>query len=1048
MRINVEPTRVELVEGTPFTVAITVTNTSPVIGGYHLRILGADPSWVTLEAENLSLFPDTSQTVTATVLIPKGVNSGDRRIAVQVRELTPPQSIAVAEIDLLVPAREALRLALTPMTVIAGKTAKFGVIAENIGNTPLTAMPIGIDPEDKIHFEFIPAYLDLAPGEHVIADMRATARRRWFGTPVVRPFGIATAPPEPAAPPGPVAPGEEEPVPEPPEPLAQGTMLQKPRLSRGALSLISLLLAVSVFAVVITIALSRLVGVSAADRDLAIQVASAQTSGVGTGTSTIGGAVSLLTNGAPAVGVAVELFAAGDLTNAIISTATNDKGLWAVKSLGAGSYKVRFRGAGFAQVWYPNALDGSSAQAVQLQAGQSVTNLAVALGGLPATVSGQVIGDDPAGAVLTVQVPVSNLQPVTKVNPPTVNGGTVTAAPAGPTTGVGDAAAVTTAVPGLRPQAPATRPLDANAANAGAAVQTTAPGPTGAAVPPAGTPGGTAAEPGAVLKTIPIAADGMFSISDLPSPAVYDLVVSKVGYATDTQRIDLAGGESRSGIQLHLRTGDGLISGTIVGPDGPLGGAIVTGLTGTTSVKTQSLTSGSVGAFTLRGLVTPATYTVTVTLAGYGTVTSTLNLSAGQKLTGVQLTLANASGSLAGMVTSLPGGAPAPGVTVAVTGGDTKVSTVTQSTGNVGAWTVAGLPIPGTYTITFSRSDLQSQTVAVAVDSAGRVTGGATTSTGVNVSMTSAFAVVTGIVTQESTPGKPAQKVGEAIISLTSGSASYTVTSASVPDSNLGLYEVTRVEPGTYTLSAQRAGTTPTTVIITVVAGQVLTYNPVMIPPASLSGQVFDRSGGSTNGLQVNLYLSSAYPAQVYKTTSTDVGGHYSFPQVDAPQAYVVEVRSTLTGPLGSQTVVLGASQAGILNITVGTTATSAAAAPSTTTAAAPPATSPPAAPTVPQAPPAVPAAAPIVTTQPNDLTDPTIPASFFTAAATGTPTPTVQWQVSINGGTTFTDIPGATSTTYSFTVDPADSGNQYRAVFTNSLGVATSNSATLTVNP
>ena len=73
-------------------------------------MLGADPSWVTLETENLSLFPDASQTVRALVRIPPGVAAGERRMAVQVRELTPPQAISIAEIELVVPASEALRV--------------------------------------------------------------------------------------------------------------------------------------------------------------------------------------------------------------------------------------------------------------------------------------------------------------------------------------------------------------------------------------------------------------------------------------------------------------------------------------------------------------------------------------------------------------------------------------------------------------------------------------------------------------------------------------------------------------------------------------------------------------------------------------------------------------------------------------------------------------------------------------------------------------------------------------------------------------------------
>ena len=54
-------------------------------------------------------------------------------------------------------------------------------------------------------------------------------------------------------------------------------------------------------------------------------------------------------------------------------------------------------------------------------------------------------------------------------------------------------------------------------------------------------------------------------------------------------------------MQLRLRTGDGLISGTVTGPDGPLGGAVITATTGANKVETVSLTEGDVGAFTLRG---------------------------------------------------------------------------------------------------------------------------------------------------------------------------------------------------------------------------------------------------------------------------------------------------------------------------------------------------------------------------------------------------------------------------------------------------------------
>jgi len=69
-----------------------------------------------------------------------------------------------------------------------------------------------------------------------------------------------------------------------------------------------------------------------------------------------------------------------------------------------------------------------------------------------------------------------------------------------------------------------------------------------------------------------------------------------------------------------------------------------------------------------------------------------------------------------------------------------------------------------------------------------------------------------------------------------------------------------------------------------------------------------------------------------------------------------------------------------------------------------------------------------------------------FSAADGGTPTPTVQWQLSVDGGNTFSNISGATATTYKITAQSGDNGYQYRAVFTNPYGVARTSAATLTV--
>jgi hypothetical protein len=90
---------------------------------------------------------------------------------------------------------------------------------------------------------------------------------------------------------------------------------------------------------------------------------------------------------------------------------------------------------------------------------------------------------------------------------------------------------------------------------------------------------------------------------------------------------------------------------------------------------------------------------------------------------------------------------------------------------------------------------------------------------------------------------------------------------------------------------------------------------------------------------------------------------------------------------------------------------------------------------------------APLVTLQPQSQTNCGGTTATFTAAATGTPAPTVQWQESTNGGIIWADLPGAISTTYNPASVVGNNSKLYRAVFNNAGGTATSSTARLTVN-
>ncbi len=89
---------------------------------------------------------------------------------------------------------------------------------------------------------------------------------------------------------------------------------------------------------------------------------------------------------------------------------------------------------------------------------------------------------------------------------------------------------------------------------------------------------------------------------------------------------------------------------------------------------------------------------------------------------------------------------------------------------------------------------------------------------------------------------------------------------------------------------------------------------------------------------------------------------------------------------------------------------------------------------------------APQVTSEPVNVSVTSGASATFTAAASGNPAPSVQWEVSTNGGGSWADLAGAISPSLSFSAGASGNGDQYRAVFSNRVGSATSSAATLIV--
>lgn len=92
-----------------------------------------------------------------------------------------------------------------------------------------------------------------------------------------------------------------------------------------------------------------------------------------------------------------------------------------------------------------------------------------------------------------------------------------------------------------------------------------------------------------------------------------------------------------------------------------------------------------------------------------------------------------------------------------------------------------------------------------------------------------------------------------------------------------------------------------------------------------------------------------------------------------------------------------------------------------------------------------LPGSGPSISGQPIDQTVCNGSNATFSATSTGT----YQWQVSTDGGTTWSNISGANSSSYTLTgATMAENNNEYHVIVTGQCGSTTSASATLTVNP
>ncbi len=736
MRARLLSESLALTPGRPARIDLEVVNDLEIIDGVQAAIEGAPGLTWQVSPASVPLFPEDSGRLTLELSAAPTFPAGDHEILVTVTSAAggPPARL---RLPLNVAAAPGAALKIKPLVRSGRHRARYRVQIRNTGNTPLEMSLVGSDPNRQAPVRFERPVVSVGPGESALSAMSVSCRRHLFGGDISHQLSVVAST-------GAL------------EADARAVFRQTPVIPRGVRTAFILVLIVALWAGIFATLLSRAlagdpltkqvpasfyaslgqanraqlsslggargpVGLAAAST--AAPAGAVPKSGlvIGVGGS-VAGTVEAASTGTGIGRINVEIFRAGGGSVPVASAATAANGTYAVPGLLPGSYTVLFEAQGFRPVWYPAATSAAAARPVTVQALQTTARIDATIAGLPGTVTGLV------------------------------------------DTGVSPSPPVTVTV---QPEQ------------------------------------GASSRPVATVRTNAL---GAYTIAGLPTPGTYDLSFTSPDFQLASATDVLSGGEHLIANTVVLSAADGSISGSVTAGKTPLGGVTITAQANGQTFTVATPTTGPVGEFSFVNLPSPATYLLTFTKAGYGTVIVGEQLGPGQNLAHLAVHLSGGAGDIAGVVSS-SAGTPLGGATVSVDGVNPAVSTETLTAGAIGSYSLSGLATPATYTLTFSAPGHESRTIAVSLPSSGSA--GA-----VDVRLPSALATITGRVVG---PSGTLAGVG---ISATDGTTVTTTTSTSQP---AGGFLLSGLSPGSYAVTFTSPGLQPATYLVAVAPGQTRT---------------------------------------------------------------------------------------------------------------------------------------------------------------------------------------------------------------------------------
>ncbi|MFT5221757.1 MAG: hypothetical protein ACI867_000051 [Glaciecola sp.] len=711
LRVNLETSQLDFVPGEESETELRVLNTSGVIEQVSVEIVGVLADSVQITPRQLTMFPHESAVVRLRLRFDERMPAGDHDLLVVAAGASGRLAPAIETLTIVVPPIPAIKVKAEPPLRTAGRKGNFDLSVANTGNTPLTVRLRAVDANRALSLVLEKQTFTLPVDQSEILTLTAKGRRPFSGTPIDHLVTVDV-----------VANGLEE--------VAELQFRQKPRLTAGVVTLLTLLLVVGLWAAAMffgvaqalsppvptkVIAASFIEGIGIEDLDAT--VVGGSVSGTVTSTST----------GQPLASIAVEAFRLdGSL---VAATATEEDGSFELTGLLPVRHRLFIRGSGFVSQSWPDLLLASP--------DGSLAAVNVALVGAPGALGGQAIAGD--GAAVLVLVEALDL----------IGGGSSKTIEAD-SDGVWSTAGLTApAIYRITYQAEGyspvviMQPLDAGQqlvlnttrlpAARGQLRGTVVDGRTGLPVGGVEVLALRGADDSS-FTTPTSGSVGVFVFEGLETPATYLLTFTAAGYAPQTRTFRLGPGERTTNLLVFLSPATGELTGTVRSvEDGQLLGGVQVLVTGRGyEYETETLAPpegvAGAGAFQLRGLPLPLPgarpffYTVTFVLEGRLSETVRIDLSSEVSEAAANVRMAKSVGSFSGLVFFDDESNGLGAVEIEVSDGETVRTTKTGSLpeDERGTFRIEDLA-PGSYTITARRSNGESRTVLGEI-SAGRAT--------------------------------------------------------------------------------------------------------------------------------------------------------------------------------------------------------------------------------------------------------------------------------------------------------------------------------------